>query len=117
MSNFIAHVLSHLRRAAEKGVVYAIDLHPGVLAKHDPGCEFLIAALAEARGLGIPTLDMNQIYGWQLARRERAKSGPYGYGEGLSGSRRGLAGVGITASAAGEGVGLPSRLLQKRGPT
>lgn len=75
LSHFIEHVLTHLRRAAEKGLVYAIDLHPGVLARHDPGCEFLIAVLAEAKRLGVPTMDMNQIYGWQLALRELAKLG------------------------------------------
>jgi hypothetical protein len=51
----------NLERAAERGLLFVVPLHPGVLAKFDPDCRFITTILERARQLGVPLVTMSQI--------------------------------------------------------
>ena len=70
LEEFIQHCTNLLQQAQAKGLVYAIDLHPGVLAKFDPECTFVTALADRAVELGVPLVTMDQITQWQIACRE-----------------------------------------------
>lgn len=63
LPHLIAQVKTLISRAARQGLVYAIDLHPAVLAKHDPGMEFLPAVAEHARREGVELADLRTIAG------------------------------------------------------
>jgi hypothetical protein len=70
LDGFISHGLSHLHRANEGGLLYAIVLHPGALSKHDPDCRLISALLSEARRLNMPVWTMGDIRKRDLATHE-----------------------------------------------
>ena len=67
IQGFLDQVLGMLDEAKQKGLVYAIDLHPGVLAKNDPECEFVTRVLAHADEIGVPVVTMDKVSQWQIA--------------------------------------------------
>ena len=69
-SGLIGILVRYLQESVAKDLVYAIFLHPGVLARFDPDCDVVAALVERAGEFGVPLVTMDQICQWRTARRE-----------------------------------------------
>ena len=74
VEGFIEILLRLLNEAKDKGLVYEVVMHPGVLAKFDPECEVVATVVDRAMALGVPLVTMDKISQWKIACRELPSS-------------------------------------------